>query len=168
MYQVDDLVMYRNIGVCRIEEIAYREQFGVSGQYYILKPIDDERSTIYVNVENKKVMMRYLLPPEEVKALVEHIDDIDAYSCDNDRERDSHCRELINSGDTRNWIQVIKSLYCQKQRKNEKGKDLSQQEQRLFKTAEKLFYSEIAYALNIPFNEVGEYIARSVQGNATA
>ena len=112
--------------------------------------------------------MRYLLPPEEVKALVEHIDDIDAYSCDNDRERDSHCRELINSGDTRNWIQVIKSLYCQKQRKNEKGKDLSQQEQRLFKTAEKLFYSEIAYALNIPFNEVGEYIARSVQGNATA
>ena len=42
MYQVDDLVMYRNIGVCRIEEIAYREQFGVSGQYYILKPIDDD------------------------------------------------------------------------------------------------------------------------------
>ena len=168
MYHIDDLVMYRNIGVCKIVDIVYREQLGSSGQYYTLKPLGDERSTIFVNVENKKVMMRYLMPPEEVKALVEQIDDIDAYSCENERERDNHCKELINSGDARNWVQVIKGLYKRKKMKNEKGKDLSQLEQRLFKTAEKLFYGEISCALNIPLDEVDAYIARTIKRNVTA
>ena len=168
LYQVNDLVMYRNVGVCRIVDIAHREQFGTSGEYYTLKPLYDERSTIFVNVENKKVMMRYLMPAEKVKQLVDNIDEIDAYRCDNDRERDNHCRELINSGDAKNWIQVIKGLYDRKCKKNARGKDLSQQEQRLFKTAEKLFYGEVSCTLNIPFEKVSDYITQKMQSKLAA
>ena len=162
MYQVDDLVMYRNIGVCKIVDICEREQFDTVGVYYTLKPLNDERSTIFVNVENKKVMMRYLLSANEVHDLLENIDSIDGYSCDNDRERDAHYKELINSGDTVNWIQVIKGLYGRKMERMKKGKDLSQQEERLYRTAEKLFNSEIAYTLGIPMEDVVDYISKKV------
>lgn len=162
MYKIDDLVMYRNIGVCKIVDIAEREQFDSVGEYYTLKPLNDERSTIFVNVENKRVMMRYLLPAEEVRNIVDNLEKIDGYSCDNDRERDAHYRELINSGKTTNWVQVIKGLYNRKLDRNKKGKDLSQQEERMFRTAEKLFYSEISYALDIPMEQVVDYITEKV------
>jgi CarD family transcriptional regulator len=57
---------------------------------------------------------------------------------------------------------VIKGLYVRKQDRNRKGKDLSQQEERLFRTAEKLFYSEIAYSLDIPMDDVVDYISEKV------
>ena len=101
MYKINDLVMYRNIGVCRVTDIVEREQLDTVGEYYTLKPLNDEQSTIFVNVENKRVMMRYLLPAEEVKSIVEGLDDIEEYTCENDRERDARCKELINSGDTK-------------------------------------------------------------------
>ncbi|MDD5949014.1 MAG: CarD family transcriptional regulator [Lachnospiraceae bacterium] len=162
MYKIDDLVMYRNIGVCKIVDITKREQFDSVGEYYTLKPVNDERSTIFVNVNNKNVMMRYLLPAEEVRSIVDNLEQIDGYSCDNDRERDAHYRELINSGKTTNWVQVIKGLYHRKLDRNKKGKDLSQQEERLFRTAEKLFYSEISCVLNIPMEQVVDYITEKV------
>lgn len=162
MYKIDDLVMYRNIGVCKIVDITEREQFDSVGEYYTLKPVNDERSTIFVNVNNKNVMMRYLLPAEEVRSIVDNLEQIDGYSCDNDRERDAHYRELINSGETTNWVQVIKGLYHRKLDRNKKGKDLSQQEERLFRTAEKLFYSEISCVLNIPMEQVVDYITEKV------
>jgi CarD family transcriptional regulator len=162
MYKVGDLVMYRNIGVCRVVDIVEREQFDQVGTYYTLKPLNDDKSTIFVNIENKKVMMRYLIPADEMREIVENIGKVDGYFCDNDRERDAHYRELINSGDTMNWVQVIKGLYVRKQDRNRKGKDLSQQEERLFRTAEKLFYSEIAYSLDIPMDDVVDYISEKV------
>ena len=158
MYKINDLVMYRNIGVCRVTDIVEREQLDTVGEYYTLKPLNDEQSTIFVNVENKRVMMRYLLPAEEVKSIVEGLDDIEEYTCENDRERDARCKELINSGDTKCWVQVIKGLYHRKCDRAKKGKDLSQLEERMFKTAEKLFYSEVAYSLDIPFENVPDYI----------
>lgn len=162
MYKIDDLVMYRNIGVCKIVDIVEREQFDSVGEYYTLKPVNDERSTIFVNVENKKVMMRYLLSADKVNDIVSNIESIDGYFCDNDRERDAHYRELINSGETTKWVQVIKGLYNRREARHAKGKELSSQEEKLFKTAEMLFYSEIAYALNIPMEQVVDYINEKV------
>lgn len=162
MYKVNDLVMYRNIGVCRVTDISSREVCDQEGTYYTLKPVNDDKSTIYVNVENKKVMMRYLLSPDKVEAIVSNIGSIQGFVCDNDRERDQHYKELINSGDTTKWIQVIKGLYIRKKQREQKGKDLSQQEERMFKTAEKLFYSEVAYTLDIPMEDVVGYITDKV------
>lgn len=162
MYKIDDLVMYRNIGVCKVTGIVEREIIDSVGEYYTLKPVHDERSTIFVNVDNKRVMMRYLLSADEVKNIVDGLDEIEEYSCDNDRERDAHLKELINSGDTKSWVQAIKGLYRRKIDRQKKGKDLSQQEERLFRTAEKLFFSEISCTLGIPMEQVGDYISEKL------
>ena len=66
MYSIGDVVMYKNIGICTIVDIVEKEDFDSVEEYYTLKPMNDDRSTIFVNVNNKKVMMRYLLPAEEV------------------------------------------------------------------------------------------------------
>lgn len=162
MYSIGDVVMYKNIGVCEIVDIVERENYDSIEEYYTLKPMNDDRSTIFVNVNNKKVMMRYLLPANEVEAILSGIEDIDGYYCDNDRERDLHLKELINSGVTTCWVEAIKGLYERRLERNKKGKDLSQVEERMFKTAEKLFYSEVAYTLDIPYNEVDAYINERV------
>ncbi len=158
MYSIGDVVMYKNIGVCTIVDIVEKEDFDSVEEYYTLKPMNDDRSTIFVNVNNKKVMMRYLLPADEVWDIVNGIEDIDGYYCDNDRERDLHLKELINSGVTTCWVEVIKGLYDRRLERNKKGKDLSQVEERMFKTAEKLFYSEVAYTLDIPYSDVDAFI----------
>ena len=73
MFAVGSFVVYRAEGVCRISDIK-AESFGVIGSkenYYILTPLNDEKSTVFVPVANETLvgMMRPLLSAEEITAL---------------------------------------------------------------------------------------------------
>lgn len=58
--------MYGNSGVCQIIDIR-PEKFGEKEiLYYILKPADNDKSTIYCPVDNNKIQMRKLLTIEEI------------------------------------------------------------------------------------------------------
>ena len=72
MFCVNDTILYGAQGVCRIASIV-RESFG-SGpvDYYVLKPVYNDNSTIYVPVENGDLTgkMRRILSSEEIIALI--------------------------------------------------------------------------------------------------
>ena len=52
MYEKNEILVYGNNGVCRLTDIR-RESFTDQPEmYYILSPVFDERSTIYVPTES--------------------------------------------------------------------------------------------------------------------
>ena len=55
MFQINDIVTYGTNGVCKIENITMKEFMGSAKEYYVLKPVNDNASTIYVPVHNEKV-----------------------------------------------------------------------------------------------------------------
>ena len=72
MFQVNDMIVYGAHGVCRIAEIEERDFNGSSIEYYILKPVYDEKATIFVPVLNDRLTakMRRVLSKDEIEALI--------------------------------------------------------------------------------------------------
>ena len=73
--ETGDLVIYGKSGVCRVTDIGERTFNRRSRRYYILKPIDDDRSTIYAPTDSEQAVgkMRRLLTKDEILQLVSQV-----------------------------------------------------------------------------------------------
>ena len=58
MYKVNEIVAYSSQGICEITEICQREIAGTVMDYYVMKPVFDSRSTVFVPVSNEKLVSR--------------------------------------------------------------------------------------------------------------
>ena len=64
-YPINDTVFYGSEGVCRIVDIVKRRFQGQTEEYYVLQPVYNENSTIYVPIRNEALigkMRRSLFP----------------------------------------------------------------------------------------------------------
>ena len=74
MYSVNEKIHYGGSGVCVIQEIATMRFGRTRERYYVLKPVYQNSSLIYVPVENQQLVskMRPVLTREEVDRLIRH------------------------------------------------------------------------------------------------
>ena len=170
MYHVEDAVLYGSDGICRISEIVTRDFGGAPVEYYVLKPIRQEASTIYVPVNNEALVhkMRHVLPEEEILALIEGMPDEQAHWIENDEERKTAYRETLSTGDRPGLIRMIKSLYLRQKEMKGNGKHLRAADERFFKEAERMLYDEFALVLGMEPEEVLPFILERIQEKGTA
>ena len=70
-FSVNDTVFYGVHGVCTVSEISKREFCGSVSDYYTLKPVFSERSTVYVPVEkDSEPKLRKVMSEEEVYQVI--------------------------------------------------------------------------------------------------
>ena len=167
MFCVNDTILYGAQGVCRIASIV-RESFG-SGpvDYYVLKPVYNDNSTIYVPVENGDLTgkMRRILSSEEIIALIRSMPQEDLIWIENENQRKEAYREIIARGDRTELVKMIKTLYLHQQQRQAIGKKLHIADERFFKEAEKMLYDEFALVLNIKQEEVLPFILEQIELN---
>ena len=77
MYQIGDKVCYGTEGVCSIVRIQEMKVGGAKGKYYVLRPIYRESATVYVPLDNERLIarMRPVLSQQELEALLVGADD---------------------------------------------------------------------------------------------
>ncbi|WP_068787222.1 CarD family transcriptional regulator [Paenibacillus phocaensis] len=162
MFAVNEYVIYGSNGVCQIKDICTPP--GVEGdrKYYLLNPVYLKGTTIYTPVDNLKVIMRSILSREESERLISRIPSIDATWISNDKAREASCKQAINTGDHVEWIKVIKTMRQRKTEQNSLGKKLRQSDERLLCSAAENLHGELAVSLNIPKEEVEEYIQNRI------
>lgn len=158
MFAVGDYIQYGNSGVCVIKE-RLEPGMGLAKEkaYYMLEPIVGG-GTIYTPVDNTKVVMRRILTRDEIKAIVENIEKIPELWIADERGREQSYKKALHSGDCKEWIQIIKTLYMRKQKRVQQGKKMTSTDERYMKTVEERLYSEFAISLGINKEEVKEYI----------
>lgn len=68
MYQKNDTVIYGSHGVCTILDISEQKFGDKTAQYYVLKPVSTEKSTIFIPVDSPILSgrMRRILSAEEI------------------------------------------------------------------------------------------------------
>lgn len=165
MYAVNDTILYGAQGVCKIVEIRKETVGGATNEYYILKPVDTTRSTIYVPMNNEALVqkMRPILTADEIHAIIRSMPDAEALWIENEHQRKETYQELIKTGDPLALVQMIKALHFQQQRQQEKGRKLHTADQHFFRMAEKLLYEEFAVALDIQPEQVLPLIAAEIE-----
>ena len=160
MFSKDDLVVYGSEGVCKIVDITLREFNGADKEYYILVPVGDIKSTVYVPVGNPKLeaKMHRILSSEEIMNLISEMPEQEEMWIDNESVRKATYQEVIKNGRHKELISLIKAVHRHQQELKTKGKKLHQSDARFFAEAQKMLHSEFSVVLNIKQEEVLPFI----------
>jgi CarD family transcriptional regulator len=161
---VRNMVLYGVCGVCEVTGIEKKEFNRRLIDYYVLRPIYGSKITIFLPVNNEKLVkrMRRILSPEEVYALIRTMPDETAMWIENETERRTQYKEIISGGDRITLVRLIKALYFHRLEQREIGKKLNVSDEHFMRDAENLLYAEFAHVLDIKKEQVLPFITRLI------
>lgn len=168
MFNINDTILYGSHGICKIEDIT-EQKFGKEKDlYYVLHPVNNLSSTIYVPVNNDKLTakMRHILSEEEINDLITAMPDETTQWIENKSERSERFKSILLSGDRREIIKLIKTIYNHKEELKTIGKKLHASDEQFFREAEKILYDEFSLVLNIRYDQVLPFIIKKINENA--
>ena len=157
MFEIGTYVSYRTEGICVIKDIR-TETFGSMGgseEYYILSPIKDSNSTLYVPVNNKMLVskMLALLSAEEICALADELREVRVEWKVESRARNHFFRDILNQGDRDSLIKLINTITEKRNTLAAEGKKLTGGDEGILKRAKKMLVDEFSYTSDIEDEE---------------
>jgi CarD family transcriptional regulator len=165
MYKENDTVMYKAQGLCRIAEVSEKEFAGNRRLYYVLKPLGDDKATIFVPVDDEvtTAKMYPLSSPEEIRALIQAVSCEKTIWIEDEIARRIRYQEILSGCDRLELVRLAKTLYLHRQAQKDKGKKLHLADERSLKEAEKILHEEIAYVFRIERDQVLPFILDQAQ-----
>ena len=165
MFNVDDMVLYGNTGACRIKEKCKRQFDNKIREYYLLVPVYDDKTTIYVPTDNNVQVekMKRVLSVEEIQELINSMQTDDELWINDEKSRQEKYKNIIKSGNRMELIKMIKALRRHQKEQQEKGKKLYIADEKIFKEAQKMLHNEFAVVLNIKPEEVIDFIVKGIE-----
>lgn len=163
MFKVGDFVVKQNTGICRVEEIVMKSLMGSEEkEYYVLAPVEDNRSKMYVTTDADRTRIRELMSADEAREFVKHMADIEAVVIKSDKLREKEYKEAFKTNEPEALVAVMKSLYDRSRVRLAQGKKITSTDEKYLKLAEKTLYSELAFSLGIDVKEVEAFIAETI------
>ena len=165
MFQIGERIMYGSSGVCRVEAIGKPDSASFADRdrdYYTLSPLYGE-GVIYVPVDSS-VFMRPILSREEALELIRHIPEIPAepFATRDQRLLSEHYRSFFSRHDCGDLLELIRSIYVKGQTLSRQGKKVGSTDQQYLRRAVDLLHGELAAALDIPVEQVEDFIAGEI------
>lgn len=164
MFQVNDTVSYAASGICQVVDITTQKSGKSMVRYYVLRPVYNQGSTIFVPTENETLVarMRQVLSQQEVLDLIHGLPEAEDIWIDGESDRQSRFKEILQSGDQKRVLQVIKSLHQNQRRCQKAGRKFRVSDERMMKAAESVLHEEFAYALGMPKEQVADFIIKEI------
>ncbi len=159
MFEVNDKVMYGQMGACIINSIEEKEVGGQNKLYYVISPVNSMKTTIFCPVDCDKKRLRGIIEKEQALELMESVSELESEWIENDSMRKIVQDETLKSGDHKEIIKLIKLLHLKRKALLGTNRKFHVADQRVMDTAEKLIYSEFAIALDMQEDEVGSFFA---------
>lgn len=161
-FDIGEYVSYGINGMCNIEDIRPMQlsQSVEKMMYYILRPESNPKSTIFVPVNNQKLVskMREPMTKDEINAMLVRMKDRTLEWEKDVRFRTESFQEILNNGVNQDLILMIRCLHRKRQELVQLGKKLPARDSNTLKTAERLVEEEFAHVLHIKCEEVSDYI----------
>ncbi|MBQ8860509.1 MAG: hypothetical protein IJ015_04125 [Ruminococcus sp.] len=165
MFALNERVIYGSVGVCEISDIVENELTGVLREYYVLKPVDTDKSVIYVPTDNEKLISRMREVPcaKELKKILTDIKGEQLSWIENNLERSEFFHSIINDGEIKQVALLFVTLHKHQNELSLRGKRLQKTDERIYKDCSKLLCSEFSSILKLEHNEVLSLILDSVE-----
>ena len=150
MYQKGDYVVYGSNGPCLVMDVTRLHMPGCDKKrkYYVLRPVNSDKSTIYSPVDNDKVEMREVLDRKSAEAILDEIPEIDFLEVQSEKFREEQYKEIIRSNNVRDCISMIKTLFVKRKKRLEQGRKFTTVDEKYLREAEAILCSEFSIALN--------------------
>ncbi len=164
MYEVNDLIMYGNTGVCKVSGITNQVFDNEDKLYYVLEPLY-QSGVIYAPIDNDKVFMRPVISEEEAKDLIDNIPEIhtEIYRNSSMQQLTKYYQSVIDTHRCLDLLKLTKSIHLKKMDAMAQNRHLGQIDKKFMKRAEELLFGEFAAALQISKEDVQEYIRKRLE-----
>ncbi len=165
-YFKGEYINYSGSGVCLISEIGTPDFDKSSDPYYILSPIEDKSTTIFVPISNQLLLsrMRKLLSRDEIDSLILSIKNESIEWIDDRKRRTETFGNIIKQNDPAELLKLVICIYVKKDQlaENKGNRKLSFSDLDYLERAEKLIESEFSFVLGIPSIDVAGYIRKKL------
>ena len=157
MFKVGTYISYRAEGVCVISDIRMEafNALGKNEEFYILSPIKDMNSLLYVPVNNEMLTskMQPLLSAEEICALADELrPQVMEWTTDS-RARNSALREILAAGGRRELILLVNTINDRIARSGEIGRKITAGDENILKRALRMLVDEFSVTTDIKNEE---------------
>ncbi|MBQ9976543.1 MAG: CarD family transcriptional regulator [Clostridia bacterium] len=149
MWKINDTVLYRASGLCRIENIT-EEKFGDEVQeYYVLRPLGDEKSIVHIPCSNTILCskMHSLMTRDEIEDLIESLPTLSSDWPESDKRRAEYFRSVLETGNRRDIAGIIMSIRRRREELIAIGKKPRAVDESICARAEKLLLDEFNFVL---------------------
>jgi len=165
MYKVGDAIVYSSKGIFTISDVKKVFFSGKREEYYILTPVFDNNSSVYVPTKNENLTskMKPVLTKDKVMEVIIEAENKEANWIDDNDERNEEFSEVLTSGDRTRIMLMCKVLHNRKKELVSKGKHLRIADEQAYKNAKSLITNEFAYVLGILPDDVPEYISKVIE-----
>ena len=167
MFEKGEYIVYGMTGVCRVSDITEMNMDGLSTSklYYVLEPTGVNGSRIITPVEGNKSVMRRIMTSEEAYDLIDGIRDIDSLRVRDDRQRENCYKEALKTGDCREWVGVLKTIYLRRRDRLSRGKRMTEVDERYMKKTKENLFGELSIPLGITTAEVERFIVSRLEAD---
>lgn len=164
MLKLNETVLYGTTGCCIVDRIEDKRLGKEIKKYYVLKPIAQSTSTVFVPLDNERLLskIRRLLSADEISTMIKCVINEPDIWLENDNERKLKFGEIISSGDRKACLVLIRSLRNRQNELSQKGKRLHISDERAMKEAQRLISDEFAFVLGLKPEEVGTLLKEKI------
>lgn len=163
MYQVNDVILYRGTGVCEITALTEKRFGDQTQECYALVPLYLNNLTIFVphSLEHR---MRELRRSEEILESLETLSELETLWIPDVHTRRRKYREILLDGTQDEILQVLKTLYLAKQRRQFRGQKggLCVSDDHLFHDCRRILAEELAGACDCSFAEAEQRLSEAI------
>ena len=156
---VNDMVMYSGVGLCKVVDIRMEKLAGEERKYYILNPENNtSTTTVYVPVGSHKLKLKKVLSKQEIYDLIHSITLEDSIWIEDERQRKDFYTQALRDGDHVSLIKLIREAHESQEIRIAEGKKSRVMDDKFIKDAQKAIHEEFAYSLCIKEDEVAPFI----------
>lgn len=162
-------VIYGANGVCKVDgvremQLPYDDE---AQSYYVLKPESKPGSTIYVPLGNEKLVarMRPLLDKSALDEVLQRVKGREMPWEEDRNTRHQAFNALMARRDQEEMLLMIRCIYARRRTLAKSGKRLPTVDDDILHNCERLLNQEFSLCLQIPTEEVGEYIRAALDND---
>lgn len=160
MYQVGEHVLYGLHGVCKIDAIEGKKFDDEIHDYYILKPVFDHGSTIFVSTKKEPLVAKMIptLSADYISSLINTLSDSDSFWIENEAERKEQFKIIIESDDRIKQLGILKAYLLHKMKLISMKRKMHTGDEILLKNVEKRIFEEFSFVLDKSKEELSTLI----------
>lgn len=163
-FSVNDYVVYKGVGVCRVEAVETKTFDGHSYEDYLkLVPLGTATSSYFVPVGNAGARLRKPMTTDEVNAAIDSSGETEITLTPNTKVRRSEIETILKEGDCTHIISLIKSIYLHTENCRSNGRKVLVSDENALRAAESMIYPEFSFVLGIDEREVAGYIGERLR-----
>lgn len=160
MFEKGEMVFYKNIGVCEVEDITSLDfAMDTNQKYYVMRSVF-KNGINYLPVDGDVENIRTIMSKEEAEELINKIPeiDVDAILDLPIKEMTEYYEEKINTGNPEDILELLLSIDKKKEFLADEKKKFGAIDDNYLKKSMDMLFEELAAALGLPKDKIFPYI----------